>query len=138
MTVLATDSTGFMGMGAVVDRPRYAAFSLALVVAAWLLDAAARQLPYDLVDIGTHIVPIVYGSLSFDLQCRRARDSGRGTRYVVVSCLALMLAVLCFAYGVFAPGSELPHPPLGTASGLLFAAIYAVMQIGLFLYPSDD
>lgn len=141
MTTVADEPTGLsriLRIGTVVDRPQYLSLTLILIAAAWLMDVAARHLPYDMVDIATHAVPVVYGSLSFDLQCRRARDSGRGIRYVVVSCLALMLAVGCFAYGVFGPGSQLPHPPLGTASGLLFTAIYVAMQAGLFLFPSED
>jgi hypothetical protein len=121
-----------------VDRPRYAAFSLVLVAGAWLLDAATRQLPFEMMLMASHVVPILYGSLSFDLQCRRAKDSGRGVGYVVLACLALLLAVACFAYGVFGPGSELPHTPVGTASGILFATIYVGMQVGLFLFPSTD
>lgn len=141
MTGAADEPTGLgriLRIGTAVDRAQYLLLSLILVAAAWLMDMAARNLPYDMVEIATHAVPVVYGSLSFDLQCRRARDSGRGTRYVAASCLALMLAVGCFAYGVFGPGSQLPHPPLGTASGLLFASIYVSMQVGLFLFPSED
>lgn len=122
----------------VVDRTRYLALSVTLVGIALGLDAMAGLLPPAPAWFASHAVPIAYGSLSFELQCRRARDVGWGTGYVLCSCLLLMLAVFAFSYGMFGPSSGLPHSPLGTASGILFVALYVGSQIALFVTPGQE
>ena len=63
---------------------------------------------------------------------------GWGTGYVLCACLLLMLAVVAFSYGMFGPSSGLPHPPIGTACGVLFLTLYGASQIALFVVPGDD